>query len=707
MPTIPMDVQREVAQATPAAPMQSLAEAGRVGQSLSQFGSVADAFQHEQDARSAADAKLKLHTFANDFKESLARDADYSTYESRYQEALGKWKEQNVSGLTSGAKRMLGAGLDEAAAQGAIQVKHAARMQQVDQSKAELMQTLDQARQGFGRAGGDMGAILADGYKAIEVRLQGGVLTHVEAERQKEAFRNGIADEQARMMFMADPRGFAKELSREGGASWLGGKERLVWQQRAEAKVEALDAKAEREALKREREAERAEARRQRAGAVASANVQKIVAEGYQVDPETRASALEAAKGTDAEAELRTTLEIEDRVSVRPIGEQRRIAETNDRRLQGDGVKDAGQIALQKKLAATVERNAKAIEADPLGYNEKQGIVPKVPPLDMNNLQGSLAARVGLAMDTQAYHGLAYTPLLRKEDADAVVQKITASKDPREKAAIVGAFMAAAPDDASATAILGQLERAGLPNEYQTAAVWARRGDTAKAARIVSELQAGKEATKELKGPDRATLIADTRERFNSTVGKVFDEAYKLTGNAGFEVQKQRTYAGVEQLALIRKVGGQDPDTALADAAPYKPISRPNLAHILVPQDANERDVVRGLEALRAQAPAMVSKLIPTEGLDPTARRELERVAADIGRRGTWVAHGNGYALYPSWGGRPVSLGDGRPWVVTMADIQAAGAGAKMTGAASAADPLPSGLLKAPFAEPVGGVTGQ
>lgn len=696
MPTIPMDVQREVTQATPVAPMQSLAEAGRVGQSVERLGSTADAFQQEQDARSAADTKLKLHTFAADFKETLAKDANYTTYESRYKEAVEAWKEQNVAGLTSGAKRQLGAGLDEAVAQGSIQVRHAARMQQVDQSKAELMQSLDGARQGFGRAGGDMAAVLADGYKAIDARVEGGVMTRAEAERQRQAFRDSIADEQARMLYMADPRAFAKVLREEGGASWLGGKERLVWQQRAEAKVEALDAKAEREALKREREAERAEARRQQAGKVAAANVMRITAEGYAVDPDTRAAALQAAQGTEAEADLRTTLAIEDRVSVRPIAEQRRIAEESDRRLQSEGVKDVGQIALQKKLAATVERNAKAIDADPLGYNEKQGISQTVPPLDMANLQGSLAARVGLAMDAQAYHGLSYTPLLRKSDADEIVRRMATTKDPREKAAMVGAFMAAAPDDASATAILGQLERAGMPAEYHTAAVWARRGDTAKAARIVSELQAGKEATKEIKGPERATLIDSTRERFNSSIGAVFDEAYKLTGHAEFMVQKQRAYAGVEQLALVRKVGGQDPDTALGDAVPYKAISRPGLAHVLVPQDVNEREVLRGLEALRSQAPAMVAKMIPAEGLDPVARREMERLAADVGRRGTWVAHGNGYALFPAWGGRPVSLGDGRPWVVTMADIQAAGALADMTGsafpAARGASPQPDGM---------------
>lgn len=679
MPTIPMDVQREVVQATPMAPMQSLADAGRVGQSLERLGSTADAFQNEQDARAAADTKLKLHTFAADFKETLAKDADYSTYETRYKDAVEKWKEQNVSGLTTGAKRMLGAGLDEAVAQGSIQVRHAARMQQVDQSKAEMMQSLDGARQGFGRAGGDMAAVLADGYKAIDARVEGGVLTRVEGERQRQAFRDGIADEQARMMYMADPRGFAKAIA-EGKAEWLGGKERLIWQQRADAKVEALDAKAEREALKREREADRAEERRQRAGAVAAGNVMKIVAEGYVVNPDTRAAALEAARGTVAEADLKTTLAIEDRVSVRPIAEQRRIVEENDRRLQAGGVQDAGQIAMQKKLAATVERNAKAVVADPAGFSEKQGITQPWPALNMRDMQGSLAARVGLAMDVQTYHGLDYLPILRKQDADGIVQTVTSTKDPRERAGIVGALMAAADTDATATAMLGQLEAAGLPPEYRAAAIWAKRGDTAKAARIVSELQAGKEATKELKGPERATLIDSTRAKFNSGIGRVFDEAYKLTGDASFETMKQRAYSPVEQLALVRKVGGQDPDTALGDAAPYKPINRPGLAHILVPGDANDRDIVRGLETLRAQAPAMVAKLLPAEGLDPAARRQVERSIEDIGRRGTWVQHGNGYALYPSWGGRPVSLGDGRPWIVTLADIQAAGAGSTMAG---------------------------
>lgn len=707
MPQIPIDVQREVTQATPAAPMQSLAEAGRLGQSLGQFGSAADAFQNEQDARSAADTKLKLHTFSAEFKEGLAKDADYSTYETRYKDAVAKWKEQNVDGLTSGAKRMLGAGLDEAITQGGVQIRHAARLQQVDQSKAELMTSLDQARQGFGRAGGDMGAVLADGYKAIDVRLQGGVLTHVEAERQREAFRSSIADEQARMMFMADPRGFAKVLS-EGKAEWLGGKDRLVWQQRAEAKVEALDAKAEREALRREREADRAEAKRQKMGAAAAANVQKIIADGYAVDPDTRAAALQAAEGTEAEAELKTTLAIEDKVSVLPVNEQKKVAETNDRRLQASGVQDHAQIALQRKLEATVKRNADRIAADPLGYSEKQGIVPTLPPLDMTNLSKSLAERTGVALDVQAYHGLDSMPLLRKTDSDSIVQAVTSAKDPRKRAEIMGAVISAAENDTAAAALLTQLERSGLPPEYRAVAEWSRRGDAAKAARIVSELQAGKEATKELKGPERTSLIADTRERFNGSVGKVFDEAYNITGNAAYQLGKQQTYATVEQLALVRKVGGQDPDTALADAAPYVPISRKHLAHVLLPQGTNEREAVMGMEALRSQ-PAILDGYRRALQADPAynpadgaAVKRAERAVQDLAERGTWVQVGNKFGLFPASGGGPVAL-------LTLGDIIAAGRGAKMTGKTTDRTPgaVPRELQQAPFSNPVGGVTGE
>lgn len=335
----------------------------------------------------------------------------------------------------------------------------------------------------------------------------------------------------------------------------------------------------------------------------------------------------------------------------------------------------AARLKDGRKMMADI---AKAAAKAPLATYEATG-ASEPTPLDAANKE-SFSARANAALAADRHWGLpeGTTPPFHAAEVVRITDAVVATDDIRQKLSIVRAYVSQWPDVSTRRKALDQLTRDGdLPDAYGTAmdilGDKPDEVDRGRAERILGELltdpaKAGLDPT------DAKDIRTKAETAYDSARGEMWAKAGAYNPALAAVLDRERgevvTVAGARKLAGVSK----PVDAAIADLyGREQVIVDDRLAFVPIPADADRSMVRRGLTLLRGQgADALAGQAPP--GLDRMGRLTFAKTVEQTRAFGVWTPNADGYSLIVPKTQRPVAGPDGKPWVVTLDEVLAAGA---------------------------------
>lgn len=482
-------------------------------------------------------------------------------------------------------------------------------------------------------------AAMAEAERAIELRVQSGVLSPTQGQRLRTGFLGQVDQAAALRLIQANPGEAARRLSDEAFLPNLDPiqRERLFGTATSAAATAAARAEA-------------AAARRERAVLREMQEFNGLLQSG--IVPEERAArVLDMARGTEVEPAVRQA--IADGRSVQafvlaPLAERQRMIAEADARRRGPNATDADQ-AQYGRLVQAQQNILTGFQRDGLGFAVQLGLVPPQPPIDWTD-PATLNSRAEAAAGVSAQQGYAISPFNREDLAAgveaftrgtpeqrlAIFQAVAGIADPQVRAAAFRGFENARGDAGRMPPGIGahvvNLLRDGAPEAFQAA------------RRIVADLgtdvsdrarQAGESAEM------RAALVTAQGRSVQAArvaAARIADDPrYAALLNTEMEV--------IQRMAAVSMASGETSATRAVESAQRTLNTRtavvndPSLAVVTFPAGgAQPAQITAGLRLLRAQAAEGIST-DPSLGADQALEARALRRAAE---RGVWVNSGNG-----------------------------------------------------------------
>jgi hypothetical protein len=345
------------------------------------------------------------------------------------------------------------------------------------------------------------------------------------------------------------------------------------------------------------------------------------------------------------------------------------------------GINPAAAEAIAERVKHGREVHAeigKQAEKAPLATAEATGAVQPTP-LDPSTDQTTKDSfrRRELALDATARHeGKASVPPFRGEEVTAIVDAAAAAADARGKLETVRRYVMGFSSDALRRRAIAQLEEEGkLPEAYRPALDVYGPSGPAKAEAVLADLLA--KAEPEDTGLKKATEAA-ANTAYDQARGSALLHAAAYTGATAL-VDAER--ADALTVAKSRAAtGARDPaGAAVADLYGHeRAIDRAGFAHLVVPKSADPDLLARGLAKLRREGAAMTEYLpLPPPAPGQADLREgiRARLTDQVRRAGVWINVEGGFVLMVPGTRMPLADASGKPWVVGLDDVLAAGEG--------------------------------
>ncbi len=181
---------------------QSAESAFRVGKITEKTGEIiSQAFAEIQDRRDRLEFQKARSAFIvkkSELDNSFDEDNDYTTFGTRYREAISEAKEEFAGGIRNKDLRgQFSAEADILTGNGLIGVTKLARKREVDVERASFNERAEERRRALVLAQDQVtrNTLLSDHKSDVEISLQNGYLTQVEAEKINREFAQGtVAD---------------------------------------------------------------------------------------------------------------------------------------------------------------------------------------------------------------------------------------------------------------------------------------------------------------------------------------------------------------------------------------------------------------------------------------------------------------------------------------------------------------------------------
>ena len=354
-------------------------------------------------------------------------------------------------------------------------------------------------------------------------------------------------------------------------------------------------------------------------------------------------------------------------------------------------VSSGNDAALQtsKYEALTKARDAviKARNDDPAAYVQR--VFPSVAQAWQNpptNASGNPDYQSAMAATAAAQRQLGITNmrLLPSEVADRAQETFKDETKPeQERIGAVAGLVLGTSDPEQRVAVFDQLVKAGLPEITAGAIRATARGDQGAAQRL---FEAAMVDVSKLPGktPETPAKIDEAIQSQLMDANQVGDVYYGLSnGEAENAIAAQRDSKLMSNAVALRLRKGESLDAAVDAVAKdlfgdVKPITGDNY-QILVPSDADEGAVVKGLEM---QLPAVRSALEATyitsftgsASGDAMARAVMTNNVNRVMNEGYFRNAGDGYAFIDPYTGMAVAGEDGMTLIFSAKDVQEAGA---------------------------------
>jgi hypothetical protein len=213
---------------------------GNVGGVLGQIG---EAFAKEEYDRAIGNLKIEMIRDLGKLESDLAKDTNYATHPARFAQGIKDLGKKYQSGVGPKVWKDFEPLFGQFAARTGQKIQGTAYKKQVDASKAQLNSGLDQLTKAYGDATSDdeREQIKDFAQEIIEGRAATSVISQVEATNRLRSWTSGITETKVRQDLFLDPEGTETALLR-GGYKELTPEKRVVWLERATAKVEAARA---------------------------------------------------------------------------------------------------------------------------------------------------------------------------------------------------------------------------------------------------------------------------------------------------------------------------------------------------------------------------------------------------------------------------------------------------------------------------------
>lgn len=340
------------------------------------------------------------------------------------------------------------------------------------------------------------------------------------------------------------------------------------------------------------------------------------------------------------------------------------------------------EVATYARFAKAHDAAVEAVKADPLAaYVRQTG--GQLQPFDGS--PAATAARQRMAGEAAAWTGRP-VPLLTKPEAEAFVETWKGPGTDGQKLGALAGITVGLRDDATAQAVLGQLNGAGLPVGVDVAMERLREGDSDAAKRIVGAISLPE--AKLPKPPEDFKAALD--DLYDDETGAEIDHwLVQNTGTSGDYAQYARNRSLVTRLARASGLSDATGAVAAAALAVYGKgpvLADESIAMVRLPAGADPDALADGFAALRQGlnlstlnpptsmfAADQARDQGPMEGARSLAMRDQEAWAQRVRDEGVFINHGDGFALLtPS--GLPVPGPDGSVRIWTLTEVQAAAA---------------------------------
>ena len=232
------------------------------GKALMQLGDAVNDFaikmRVEDEQRQIGSLKVRTIRDLAQLETSLRADPDFATHPDQFREGVAviqKSLAQEHPAVWKDFEAVFGQHVERTA----IQVQSNAHKKQIDHSEATMLTELDELTRAHGNSTTDLQRdMIVDAAKELVAgRVASGVITQVKGTQRMRGFASGITETQVRQDLFADPQATETALLK-GAYPELSPEKRVVWLERATAKVEADRARSVRDGDRQEREAEKA-----------------------------------------------------------------------------------------------------------------------------------------------------------------------------------------------------------------------------------------------------------------------------------------------------------------------------------------------------------------------------------------------------------------------------------------------------------------
>jgi len=207
------------------------------------MGEIGDAFVKEEQARAIGNLKIEMIKDLGKLENDLAKDPNYATHPALFEQGVKDLQRKYQTSVGPNVWKRFQLLFGEFAAHTGQKIQGNAFKKQVDASRAELTTGLDQLTRSYGEATSEeeRERIKDIAKEIIEGRAATGIISQVDATNRLRSFTSGITEGQVRMDLFLDPEATEAALLK-GGYKELTPEKRVIWLERATAKVEAENA---------------------------------------------------------------------------------------------------------------------------------------------------------------------------------------------------------------------------------------------------------------------------------------------------------------------------------------------------------------------------------------------------------------------------------------------------------------------------------
>jgi hypothetical protein len=697
---VPTIQSRQPLDPAPVGPRVAPQEFGTGGRVVSALANVADEvtqrFVQARRVQDVTKAQTELLREFTDLERRFGEDTDWRTAPQRF-EAEAKAIQERFRQQYGGdgeTWRVVGADAERQAIRTGVMVQRLARGRQVEEGRATLTTSIDEAARVAAVDPTRRDEMFAKAEGSIEAARLAGFIGADDAVKMQTRFRGSVEQAQALRLITTNPGEAVRRLADP-------------------AQFENLDP------VQRERLLSTATTRQdmlaRRAEAQAAATERSVLVEAQQIDqalyagfPMTdRLAALRArAKGTAAEPvveRLAADAAAVTELRALPVGQQveRLTAAEAKARAPNASPEDVAQFArLQRAFAGQQQ----AIDRRGLAQAVTDGLVEALPPINLAD-PASVAAHANAAQVASRHYGRPVSALT--EDAAQELAQQFGRLPPDQRGQAVAAVMQIADPEVRA-ATIQHIERLRGDGGRMPAGSLARVAQimqngpegAAVADRVMAALSVDVSDRVKQAG-ESAELRSAMESLASSGVQGVLAGQSSATLDPRYAATATRDLEAIQRIAAVFMASGETASRAVRRAAElwnygYATVDARGEARVIFPATvASPAEVRTGLRVLRERAANE-----PLPGADAGADAAgVGRARRDALRAGEWINEGNRFSLVVTSGGRAIPL-----LSVTMDEVKAAATRQEtqqpLRAAPATAAPNASGSLVRPVQRP-------